>query len=60
MTAFCEKKVWVHCVVNAFSVSLFAGEPSGLDAQTSVLAAWMPQMDDIWKAFIGMAPRQLS
>lgn len=66
MTAFCEKKVWVHCVVNArVSAFLFRYLQanrgfSAADAQTSVLAAWMPQMDDIWKAFIGKAPRQLS
>ena len=61
-----EKKVWVHCVVNArVSAFLFrylqtSRGFSAAEAKTPVLEAWMPKLDDIWKAFISKAPRQLS
>jgi protein tyrosine phosphatase (PTP) superfamily phosphohydrolase (DUF442 family) len=60
-----DNKVWVHCVVNArVSAFLFRYLQSsrGLtadEAKTPVLMAWLPKMDDVWKAFISHAPEQL-
>ena len=65
MDALAGKKVWVHCIVNArVSAFLFRylQEHRGMsadDAKTPVLEQWLPQMDDIWKEFIGRAPEQL-
>ncbi len=65
MDSLATKKVWVHCIVNArVSAFLFRylQENRGCSAQesaTPILEQWLPQMDDIWKEFIGHAPEQL-
>jgi len=57
-----DNKVWVHCVVNARVLALLfrcLQSSSGLtadEAKTPVLMAWLPKMDDVWKAFISHAP----
>jgi protein tyrosine phosphatase (PTP) superfamily phosphohydrolase (DUF442 family) len=59
------KQVWVHCVVNArVSAFLFrylqsSRGLSAAEAKTPVLVAWLPKMDDVWKAFVRLAPEQL-
>lgn len=57
MDALINKKVWVHCIVNArVSAFLFRYLQnrglSAADAKTPVLEQWAPQMDDAWKEFI--------
>ena len=58
-------KVWVHCAVNArVSAFLFrylhlSKGMSADEAKTPVLVAWLPKMDDVWKAFVSHAPEQL-
>jgi protein tyrosine phosphatase (PTP) superfamily phosphohydrolase (DUF442 family) len=65
MDALKEKKVWVHCVVNArVSAFLFRYLQnnrgfSAAEAKTPILEQWMPQMDDVWKEFISNAREQL-
>jgi len=65
MDALKEKKVWVHCIVNArVSAFLFRYLQSNrglsaIAATTPVLEQWLPQMDDNWKRFISRAPEQL-
>ncbi|TQV84000.1 phosphatase [Exilibacterium tricleocarpae] len=60
-----NKKVWVHCVVNArVSAFLFCylQKQRGLSAQASVtpiLERWLPEMDAVWREFISHAPEQL-
>ncbi|MEM7000066.1 MAG: protein tyrosine phosphatase family protein [Pseudomonadota bacterium] len=58
MQALDGQRVWVHCVVNA-RVSAFVYQYlphvrgfSEADAQTRLLKRWLPQMDDVWRAFI--------
>jgi len=60
MRALEDRKVWVHCVVNA-RVSAFMyhylRHERGVDesaARSPVLERWAPQMDDTWKAFISL------
>lgn len=59
MDALKDKKVWVHCIVNArVSAFLFRYLPSHrgyskVQATTPVLEAWLPQMDKAWSKFIG-------
>lgn len=66
MDALKDKNVWAHCIVNArVSAFLFRYllESCGFSAQqaaTPVLEAWLPEMDDVWKAFINCAPEQLA
>jgi protein tyrosine phosphatase (PTP) superfamily phosphohydrolase (DUF442 family) len=65
MDSLRDKKVWVHCVVNArVSAFLFrylqaSRDLSVAEATTPVLVAWLPKMDDVWKEFISHAPEQL-
>lgn len=62
MDALQHKKVWIHCIVNArVSAFLFRylQDSRGFtpdEAKTPVLEQWLPQMDDVWKAFISQAP----
>lgn len=60
MRALEDRKVWVHCVVNA-RVSAFMyhylKSVRGFDeaaARSPVLDRWAPQMDDTWKAFLAL------
>lgn len=60
MNALKEKKVWVHCVVNA-RVSAFLYRylqlEKGLsvaEATSPLLTAWLPTMDPVWKTFTGL------
>ncbi|MFT5690925.1 MAG: protein tyrosine phosphatase (PTP) superfamily phosphohydrolase (DUF442 family) [Oceanicoccus sp.] len=60
MNTLKEKKVWVHCVVNA-RVSAFLyrylQKEKGLntvDATSPILKAWIPKMDLVWKNFISL------
>ncbi|MEP4484979.1 MAG: protein tyrosine phosphatase family protein [Halioglobus sp.] len=65
MDALENKKVWVHCIVNArVSAFLFRYLQanrgfSAADAKTPLLEQWLPQMDNVWKEFIRRAPEQL-
>ena len=65
MDALKDKKVWVHCIVNArVSAFLFRylqknRSFTAAEAKTPILELWIPQMDDVWKAFISQAPEQL-
>ncbi|GAA6153995.1 protein tyrosine phosphatase family protein [Pseudoteredinibacter isoporae] len=65
MDALRNKKVWVHYIVNArVSAFLFRylQDSRGFtpaQATTPILEQWLPQMDDVWKAFISRAPGQL-
>jgi len=53
-----QKKVWVHCIVNArVSAFLFRYLQrnrgfTASEATTPVLEQWLRQMDDTWKEFI--------
>jgi len=56
------KKVWVHCVVNA-RVSAFVYHylrvRKGLapeKARSELLKRWEPEMDDVWRDFLGIQP----
>jgi protein tyrosine phosphatase (PTP) superfamily phosphohydrolase (DUF442 family) len=65
MNALKNKRVWVHCIVNArVSAFLFRylQEDKGfsaIEAKTPVLEQWLPKMDAVWKEFISHAPEQL-
>lgn len=57
-----DKKVWVHCIVNA-RVSAFLycylQNNRGMSAQEStspLLEQWLGQMDEVWKDFLKQAP----
>lgn len=62
MDSLANKRVWVHCIVNArVSAFLFRylQDCRGYTAEsatTPVLEAWLPQMDSVWSEFIGRAP----
>ncbi|SFR61911.1 Predicted phosphohydrolase, protein tyrosine phosphatase (PTP) superfamily, DUF442 family [Marinobacter daqiaonensis] len=65
MDAFSDRKVWVHCIVNArVSAFLFCylqthrGMGPG-EAATPLLKAWLPDMNKAWKSILGHAPAQL-
>ena len=65
MRALEGRKVWVHCVVNA-RVSAFMyhylRHEKGLSEEQSrspVLARWAPRMDDVWKRFLALTPREI-
>ena len=64
MDALEGKKVWVHCIVNArVSAFLFRYLQtnrgfSAEESKTPILEQWLPQMDEVWKAFISNAPEQ--
>ncbi|MEM1405053.1 MAG: protein tyrosine phosphatase family protein [Pseudomonadota bacterium] len=58
MEAMADRKVWVHCIVNA-RVSAFLHRYlqsrrgfSAEDATTPVLTAWRSQMDAVWTDFL--------
>ena len=58
MNVLKNKKVWVHCIVNA-RVSAFLycylQKERGLsqqEATTPLLTKWLPTMDSVWKDFI--------
>ena len=65
MDGLANKKVWVHCVVNArVSAFLFCylqakRGMSPVDAATPILRQWLPKMDATWRRFIEYAPAQL-
>jgi len=65
MDIFKDKKVWVHCIVNArVSAFLFCYLQNNRDytakkASTSFFIEWLPKMNDVWKQFINYAPNQL-
>ena len=65
MDVLSDKRVWVHCIVNArVSAFLFRylqknRSFTAAQAKTPILEQWMPQMDNVWKAFISHAPEQL-
>ncbi|MEH6571101.1 MAG: protein tyrosine phosphatase family protein [Halioglobus sp.] len=65
MDALKDKKVWVHCIVNArVSAFLFRylqinRSFTAAEATTPILEQWIPQMDNVWKQFISPAPKQL-
>jgi len=59
MDTFADRKVWVHCAINA-RVSAFMfrylTEVRGVTADqatTPLLAKWRPTMDDAWRNFLG-------
>ena len=62
MDALNDKRVWVHCIVNArVSAFLFrylqdSRSFTAAEATTPILAQWLPNMDKVWKAFISHAP----
>jgi len=65
MKALDGEKVRVHCVVNA-RVSAFVYHylraEKGFDdaaASTDLLAKWLPEMDDVWKAFLALDAKDL-
>lgn len=64
MDVWQDSKVLVHCIVNArVSAFLFrylqdARLFTPTEATTHVLEAWRPEMDDVWKDFVGNAPNQ--
>ena len=54
-----NRKVWVHCIVNA-RVSAFTyrylrdvKKAASNKLENPILAAWLPNMDNTWKEFIG-------
>ena len=58
METFSEKKVWVHCAVNA-RVSAFMYQYltqvkgwNADDATTPLMTKWRPKMDDAWQEFM--------
>ncbi len=60
MKALEGRKVWVHCVVNA-RVSAFVyhylRNAKGLPdeaATTQLLSKWLPEMDEVWRAFLAL------
>jgi len=62
MDALREKKVWIHCIVNArVSAFLFRylQESRGYTADqatTPILEHWAAQMDPVWREFVSRAP----
>lgn len=59
INALKNKKVWVHCIVNARVSAFFyryfkSAPPDQTRDQTDnpVLQTWLPNMDDVWKKFI--------
>ncbi len=61
MDTLIDRKLWVHCIVNArVSAFLFRYLQShrgytAEQAKSSVLEAWLPEMDEVWSAFIARA-----
>ena len=66
MDALKDRKVWVHCIVNARVSAFFfryLQEARGFSARKAaspLLKAWMPEMDEVWIEFINRAPQQLA
>ena len=66
MDALKDRKVWVHCIVNARVSAFFfryLQEVRGFSAlkpASPLLKAWMPEMDEVWKELINRAPQQLA
>ncbi|MCZ6616615.1 MAG: protein tyrosine phosphatase family protein [Gammaproteobacteria bacterium] len=65
MHALEQKKVWVHCVVNA-RVSAFLYHylrySEDLDeraARTTLLDRWEPEMDDVWRSFLSIRKEEI-
>ncbi len=64
MDALIDKRVWVHCIVNArVSAFLFRYLQthrgfSASQAKTPVLEAWLPRMDRVWSDFVSRAPER--
>jgi len=66
MRAFEGERVWVHCVVNA-RVSAFMYQylrlEKGYDADAAkneLLQNWEPEMDAVWKRFMGLTAADIS
>ncbi len=66
MDVLANKKVWVHCAVNA-RVSAFMfqylTQQRGIDAETAsspLLKKWRPKMDPIWEEFLEITNEELS
>jgi protein tyrosine phosphatase (PTP) superfamily phosphohydrolase (DUF442 family) len=65
MHALEQKKVWVHCVVNArVSAFLYHYLRYGEDlderaARTALLDRWEPEMDDVWKSFLSISKEEI-
>ena len=66
MDALKDRKVWVHCIVNARVSAFFfrylqeVRGFSALKAASPLLKTWMPEMDEVWKEFVNRAPQQLA
>jgi uncharacterized protein (TIGR01244 family) len=65
MDALADKKVLVHCQVNA-RVSAFMLKyltfkgVSEAEATTPLMVKWKPQMDDTWKAFLALSKQDVA
>ncbi len=66
MDALKDRKVWVHCIINARVSAFFfrylqeVRGFSALKAASPLLKTWMPEMDEVWKEFVNRAPQQLA
>ena len=62
LDALQDKKVWVHCVVNArvsVVVYHYLTVRKGLTpekARSELLKRWEPEMDDVWQEFLEIQP----
>ena len=66
LNAFGDRKVWVHCAVNA-RVSAFMYQYltiirglSPEDATSPLLKKWRPKMDDVWEEFLDITPEEIN
>jgi len=65
MRALKDRRVWVHCVVNArgsaFLYHYLRLEEGCSDdaARTELMKKWAPQMDAVWQAFMALSPAEL-
>lgn len=65
METFSDKKIWVHCAVNA-RVSAFmyqyltlTGKTDASSATTPLLEKWRPKMDDVWRDFLTLTDKDI-
>ena len=62
LDALQNKKVWVHCVVNARASAFvyhYLTARKGLapeEARSELLNRWEPEMDDVWRDFLAIQP----
>ena len=65
MKALESQKVWVHCVVNArvsafvYQYLRYAKGVNSEAAKTQLLRKWLPEMDEVWRAFLSLPPDQI-